>query len=165
MPASASRQVARFALGYAALGTAVSLIALPVAYAADPDVRPVVIRLAAAIVLAVALGQLVAAARRWVDAQTPGALDRSAAAPPAEPALDRQFLELLDGVRYSRTSETYWRRVLWPRLRALAEQLPPGPPLVEPARSRARRLLGRGPALPALQALVTRIEERSGESR
>ena len=156
----ASGQVARLVVGYVALSAGVALVALPVAYAADPAFRPVVVRLAVALVLAVALGQLVTAARRWVDGQSPPpARDRRAAAHP-EPALDRQFLELLDGVRYSRASETYWRRVLWPRLIALAERLPPGPALVEPGRSRMRRLLRRGPALPALRALVSRLEER-----
>jgi hypothetical protein len=157
----ASGQVARLVVGYAALSGGVALVALPVAYAADPAFRPVVVRLAVALVLAVALGQLVTAARRWVDGQSPPpASHRRAEAAHPEPALDRQFLELLDGVRYSRASETYWRRVLWPRLSALAERLPPGPALVEPGRSRMRRLLGRGPALPALRALVSRLEER-----
>ena len=115
--------------------------------------------LAVALVLAVALGQLLTAALRWVDAQSPPPARQAAEAHP-EPALDRQFLELLDGVRSSRASETYWRRVLWPRLTALAERLPPGPALVEPGRSRMGRLLGRGPALSALRALVSRLEER-----
>jgi len=155
----ASGQVARIIVGYTALGAGVSLVALPVGYAADPAFRPVVVRLAVALVLAVALGQLLTAALRWVDAQSPPPARQAAEAHP-EPALDRQFLELLDGVRSSRASETYWRRVLWPRLTALAERLPPGPALVEPGRSRMRRLLGRGPALSALRALVSRLEER-----
>ena len=162
MAAPGRRQALRLLAGYATLGTLVGLGALPLVVAAEPANRPLVIRLAATLVLAVALAHLRGAARRAVDAEPPSAFDQALRPRrPERPEVDRRFRELLDDVRFGPASERYWSRVAWPRLCKLAERLPGRPLLVEPPRSRLRRLLGRGPSLAALRDLVARLEGRS----
>ena len=88
--------------------------------------------------------------------EPPSAFDRALTPARAEKIpIDRQFRELLDDVRFGPTSQRYWTRVAWPRFCALAERLPGRPQLEEPARTRMRRLLGRGPSLAAVRDLVT----------
>jgi hypothetical protein len=161
MTASGRRRALRVLGGYAAFGTLVSLAALPIVLAAQPANRPFVVRLAASLVLAVALGHIRGAARRAVDAEPPSAFDQALRRRRVErPDLDRQLRELLDDVRFGPASQRYWSRVAWPRLTALAERLPGRPLLVEPPRSRLSRLLGRGPSLAALRDVVARLEQR-----
>jgi len=159
MNARKRRPALRLLAGYAALATLVGLGALPIAMASDPANRPLVIRLAASLVLAVALLHIRSAARQAVAEEPPSAFDRALRRRPAErPEVDRQFRELLDDVRFGSASQRYWSRVAWPRLSGLAERLPDRPLLTEPPRSRLRRLLGRGPTLAALRDLVARLE-------
>jgi hypothetical protein len=155
----------RHALGvlgrYVGLTTLVGLGALPLAVAAQPANRPLVIRLAATLVLAVALVHVRGVARDSVEAAPPSAFDRALRRRrPAPPEVDRRFRELLDDVHFGPASQRYWSRIAWPRLRALAERLPARPRLTEPPRSRLRRLLGRGPSLAGLRELVARLEGR-----
>ncbi len=152
----------RVLAGYAAFGALVGLGALPLAVGVEPANRPVVIRLAAGLFLAVALAHIRGAARRALDAETPSAFDRALLPERRErPAIDRQLRELLDDARFGPASQRYWTRLAWPRLCALADRLPGRPVLVQPPRSRLRRLLGRGPSLAALRELVARLEGRS----
>jgi hypothetical protein len=162
MNARARRRALRLLAGYAAFSTLVGLGALPIVLAADPANRPFVIRLAASLVLTVALLHIRSAARRAVDAEAPSALDQALRRRRAEgPDLDRRFHALWDDVRFGPASQRYWSRVAWPRLAGLAERLPGRPVLAEPPRSRLRRLLGRGPTLAALRDLVARLEGRA----
>ena len=155
------RPIVRVLVGYAALATLVGLAALPIAISADPTNRPFVIRLAVGAFLAVVLAHIRGAAGRAVDMEPPSAFDRALSPARAEKVpIDRQFRELLDDVRFGPASQRYWTRVAWPRLCALAERLPGRPQIVEPPRSRFRRLLGRGPSLAAVRAVVTRLEEK-----
>jgi hypothetical protein len=153
--------VLRVLVGYAALATLVGLAALPIAISTEPASRPLVIRLAVGVFLAVVLAHIRGAAGRAVDLEPRSAFDRALQPVRAEKIpVDRQFRELLDDVRFGPASQRYWSRVAWPRLCALAERLPGRPQLVEPARTRLRRLLGRGPSLAAVRDLVTRLEQR-----
>jgi hypothetical protein len=162
MTARSRRHTLRLLAGYAAFATLVGLGALPLVLAAEPANRPFVIRLAASLLLAVALLHIHSTARHAVDAQPPSAFDQALRRKRAErPDIDRQLRELLDDVRFGPASQRYWSRVAWPRLCGLAEQLPGRPLLVEPPRSRLRRLLGRGPSLAAVRDLVARLESRA----
>jgi hypothetical protein len=156
-----NRPVLRVLLGYVALATLVGLVAMPIVISADPVNRPFVIRLAVGVFVAVILLHVRGAAGRVVDMEPPSAFDR-ALRPVREEKIpiDRVFRELLDDVRFGPASHRYWTRVAWPRLCALAERLPGRPQLAEPARSRIRRLLGRGPSYAQVRDLVDRLEER-----
>ena len=148
--------------GYAALVTLVGLVAKPITIAAEPGNRPFVIRMAAGVLLAIILVDLRGAARRALDEQPSSTFERFGwRRPAARPSIDRQFSELLDDVRFGPASQRYWSRVAWPRLCALADRLPDRPLLVEPARSRRRRWLGRGPSLRAIRDVVARLEDRA----
>ena len=156
-----SRPVLRVLVGYVALATLVGLVALPIVVSADPASRPLVIRLAVGVFLAVILLHIRGAAGRVVDMEPPSAFDRALRPTHAEKIpIDRVFRELLDDVRFGPASHRYWTRVAWPRLCALAERLPGHPQVAEPARSRIRRLLGRGPSFAQVRDLVGRLEER-----
>src|SRR5215813_2576026 len=121
MTAQARRQTPRLLAGYAGFAFLVGLGALPLVLAAEPANRPFVIRLAASVVLAVALLHIRSAARQAVDAEPPSAFDQALRRPRAErPDIDRQFRELLDDVRFGPGSHRYWSRVAWPRLSELA---------------------------------------------
>ena len=161
MPSPADRGWARLLGGYAAFTGIVILVTVPVAIAIDPGKRPALIRVAAAIVLAVMLIDLVRAARALVHAQPPSPFE--AALLPVKPAagIDRRFLAIRDEIRFGVTSANYWDRVLWPRLCDLANRLPGRPRLSPPARVPRRGLLRRGPRLSALRAIIGKLEEGS----
>ena len=157
----ARRPVLRVLGGYAALATLIGLVALPIVVSADPANRPFVIRLAVGAFLAIILLHIRGAARRVVLMEPPSAFDRALRPARQEKIpIDRVFRELLDDVRFGPASHRYWTRVAWPRLSALAERLPGRPQLPEPARSRIRRLLGRGPSFAQVHDLVARLEQR-----
>ncbi len=146
---SSGRRLAGRAVGAAV----VVLMAIPAYLSVGPSWRPIAVRLACAVV--VALG--CARARNWVrDAvapTTPSALD----APPPEPAapeLDPRFLRIRDDVRSSAWSRSYFDAILWPRLTALAGRDLPRPP------ERSRGMRWRGPSLGALETLIALIERR-----
>jgi len=160
MSPPARRRVARLLAGHAALGALAWLLALPLWYAVDPARRPMVVRAAAGAVLAIALAQVLGAARRRVAAQPPSPFDRATAPFRDEPSLPRDFRELHEEVRFGRASQGYWTRVLRPRLDSLGQRLPAGPALPEPPLSGWRRRLGLGPTLAALRDLLARLEAR-----
>ena len=148
--------------GYAALVTLVGLATLPIAVAAAPANRPMVIRLAAGVLLAIILVDVRGAARGMLEEDPSSPRERLGwRRPDARPNIDRQFTELLDDVRFGPASQRYWSRVAWPRLCALADRLPGRPLLVEPTRSRLRRWLGLGPSLAAVRDVVARLEDRA----
>jgi len=159
VPSPADRGWARLLGGYAAFTGIVILVTVPVAIAVDPGKRPVLIRVAAAIVLAVMLIDLVRAARALVQAQPPSPFE--AALQPVKPAtgIDRRFQALRDEIRFGVTSANYWDRVLWPRLCELANRLPGRPRLSPPVHVPRRGLFRRGPRLSALRAIIGKLEE------
>lgn len=140
------RVFAAIAIRCVALAGAVLLASVPVYVFVEAPWRPVVVRLAAALVLAVALLQLRGAVAGRL-ART-SALDEARARPEAPPSVPLRFLELIEDLRAARRSRRHFERSLWPRLTALASR-PLVPPRVRP---------GRGPSLAALRELIARIE-------
>jgi hypothetical protein len=147
-------------MSYAALVAVVLVVSAPLCAALAPEQRPLVLRLAAALLLGVALVDAVRLLHERLDGQPPSRLDGTI--PPAEAPsdVDRHLRNLRDELRAAAASERYFDRVLWPRLTSLAQSLPAPPALVVPPRSFARRLFRRGPAPTALRDLVARLEGR-----
>lgn len=144
--------------GYAILLTLVGLAATPVYFYAEPANQPAVVRLAVAVVVGVALIHLVKIVRATIEAQPASAFEQALAPRSPEPRLAQIFVTLRDEIRYSAASQGYFEHVLWPRIVALVARQPRGvqPSPVKPP---GRRLLGRGPSLATLRALVARLEE------
>jgi hypothetical protein len=161
VPSLTDRGWARLLGGYAAFTGIVILVTVPVAIAVDPLRRPALMRVAAAIVLAVMLIDLVRAARALVQAQPPSPFEAALRPVKAATVIDRRFQALRDEVRFGITSANYWDRVLWPRLCELANRLPGRPRLTPPDRVPRRGLLRRGPRLSALRAIIGKLEEGS----
>jgi hypothetical protein len=140
------RVFAAIAVRCAALAGVVLLASVPVYVYVEAPWRPAVVRLAAALVLGVALLQLRAAVAGRLAQSS--ALDEARSRPEPSPSVPLRFLELIDDLRAARRSRRHFERSLWPRLAALATR-PLAPP---PARA------GRGPSLAALRDLIARIE-------
>jgi len=141
--------------GYALLLAIVAAAAGFIYDSAAPAHRPMVIRLAVAVVVAVVLLHLRSHFRgdpRW-DAPSPfeDALRRQA--PP--PKLDPGFVRLRDEVANGLASRSYFRNILWPRLCALAQVRSPPVTLVPPPE---RGWPGRGPTRRDLAELIDHIE-------
>lgn len=147
----AERPLAAVTVRTAVLAVVVLLAALPVYVWVEPSWRPLVARLACALVLGVALLNLRTVLVERVEAAGASALDAARRARPPEPVAPHHALELVHDVRTALRSRRYFEGVLWPRLEALA-----GRPLTPPPRRR-----GRGPSLASLRALITDIERRS----
>jgi hypothetical protein len=147
---SAERPLTGIVVRSAVLGGVVLLVTVPVYLYVEPSWRPLVARLAAALVLGVALLQIRRALVEQVAAAGSSALDEARARGVAEPAVPHRFRDLTRDVRAALRSRRYFDEVLWPRLLAFTSQPPPRPP--------ARR--GRGPGLAALRAVISAIETR-----
>jgi hypothetical protein len=161
MPPSPERRTLRVLGGYVLFVGLLGLALTPLYLYAEPPDRPLVVRLGTGAVLGVALVHLARVVRGWIAAQPPSAFERALGRPPVEPRLAPLFVKLRDELRFSTTSEAYFKDVLEPRLhRLLADRGQPtgGLPM---ARSRKRRWLRRGPSLATLHDLITRIEELS----
>ena len=146
----AERPLAAVAVRCAGLAAIVFLAALPVYVWVEPPWRALVARLAAALVLGVALLQLRYVIVERLEAGGPSALDATRSASADKPAVPYHVVELTRDVRVALRSRRYFETVLWPRLQALA-----GRPLARPARRP-----GRGPRLADLGAVIRTIEER-----
>jgi hypothetical protein len=153
------RRALRTLASYVTLLVLVSLAAVPLGFTMGPRHQPLVLRLAAGLVLAVVLGHIRGAVGRALDTQPRSPLDRGAEPGRSEATIARQFDEILEDLRFGPASQSYWSRVVLPRLTALAERLPGRPLLVEPPRSGLRRFLGRGPSLAAITDVVAKLEE------
>jgi len=160
----AARSPARVAIRVlfrgAGIVAGVAVFALPLWFVAGAEYRPVILRLAAAAVLAIASLRILGDARRRIAEQPPSALDRAARTGPAEASIPREYRDAAEELHYARSSHGYWTRVLEPRLAALAARLPGAQPVAPPVRSAPRRLLGLGPGLPALRGVIERLERR-----
>lgn len=155
MPLSPERHRGRIVAAYAVLLAVLLTATIPIYLAARPSHRPGVIRLSAAVVLAVGALHVLSAARRRIEAQTPSDFERALEASPIEVALDTRFRALRDELKFSARSHGYFRHVLWPQLTDLAIRLR-RKPLDEPG----GRRFGRGPSLGTLSHLIDRLEER-----
>jgi hypothetical protein len=143
---SPERPLARIAVRCATLGGVVLLATVPVYVYVEPGWRPLVARLASALVLGATLLQLRRALVERLDASSP--LDEARARRRPEPAVPHRLLDLTRDLRAACRSRRYFDEVLWPRLAALTSR----PPARPPARP------GRGPSLATLRQVIGVIE-------
>lgn len=135
---------------WAILGGVVLMATVPVYVFAEPPWRLLIARLAAALVLGVALLELRRALADRLARGGASALDEAHARPGTPPDVPYRLLELAHDVRAALRSRRHFEKVLWPRLMALAPR-----PLVRPP-SR----LGRGPSLAGLRDVIAAIEKQ-----
>ena len=146
----AERPLAAVAVRCAGLTVVVFVAALPVYVWVEPSWRALVARLAAALVLGVALLQLRSVLAARLEAGGASALDAARWQRGPAPGVPHHFVDLASDVRTALRSRRYFETVLWPRLEALA-----GRPLARPALRR-----GRGPSLAGLRGVIADIERR-----
>jgi hypothetical protein len=135
------------------VASVVALVAIPVYLSLAPSWRPLLLRLAAAAIVAVVCLRAVRNVAATLEADAGSPLDTPPPAPP-EPEMDSRFVRLRDEVVFSVRSRRYFDAILWPRLCALAHTDLPRPP----ERPGFRR---RGPSLATLEDLIARIERRA----
>jgi hypothetical protein len=119
--------------------------------------RPMMVRTTAAFVVAVGILHLRAYFRgdpRW---EPPSPFIDSLSPPPIEPKLDPGFSKLRDDVANASESMSYFDKVLWPRLDALAQARGLDGELPRPS---GRSWFGRGPSPRVLARLIRRLEEQ-----
>jgi hypothetical protein len=127
--------------------------AIPGYLVLTPAMRPVAVRLACALIVIVGCVRVTRAVKRALGPRAPSALDARPSPPPA-PELDGRFLRTRRDLVVSTRSRQYFDAILWPRLLELA-----GNDLPRPANRRG--IFRRGPALRALERLVTEAERRA----
>jgi hypothetical protein len=149
MPSRPERSRARlFAYGFLVLLALLAVI--PGYLVVERSWRPLVVRLACGLVVAVAGVRLVGGVRRAADDAPPSPLD-TAPPPRRPPVADERFLRLRDDVIFSTRSQRYFETFLWPKLRKLG-----GPGLTAPAPRRRR-----GPSPQALERVIADLERGS----
>jgi hypothetical protein len=135
-------------IGFAALG---ALAFFP------SDHRPAILRIALAGALVTAFLHLVVRLLEAVREESSGGFARALKVPPLPVRLDGSLTQLGEEVRYSQGSRRYFDKILWPRLRSLAERRGLGPEDIVPPEPAG--LLGRrGVSLKFLTDLVDRLE-------
>jgi len=152
MPPRDERSPRRLA-GRAILITIFVLAAIPLYLSLDSVWRPLIVRLACAVLVAMGCLRVLRGVGRAMETHTISPLDTPPPTPPP-PELDSRFLRLRDELIFSTRSRRYFDAILWPRLCALAGTDLPQPP----ERRGVRR---RGPALATLEDLIARIERRA----
>jgi hypothetical protein len=134
----------------AALAGAVLIVTVPVYVWVEPSWRPVVARLASAVVLGITLMQLRRAlADRLQDADA-SLLDEARSRGKPEPDVPYHFEQLVRDVRAGIRSRYHFEKVLWPRLVSLAPRA-----VVRPTVRRVR-----GPSLANLRKAIAAIEQQ-----
>lgn len=147
---TADRVLVGIVVRCAVLGGVVFLAAVPAYVYVEPSWRPLVARLAAALVLGVALLQLRRTLVERIAEGGASALDDARHRRGPEPSVPHHFLDLTRDVRAALRSRRYFDEVLWPRLAAFTSR-----PLVRPP---VRR--GRGPSLTALREVIADVEKQ-----
>jgi hypothetical protein len=137
---------------YALLAGVVAFLTVPVYVYLEPPWRPLVARLAASLVLGIALLELRGALAQRLARDERSPLDAARDRPAARPEIPARFLSLIADVRGAVRSQVHFEKVLWPRLTTLCQ-----PPPVRPL----ARTLGRGPRLDRLRDVVTEIERQA----
>jgi hypothetical protein len=158
MPPPPERRWPHLLAGYAVFVTLVAGGSAPIYYLVESASRPLVIRLASALIVGVVVVHLVKAVRERLDAQAPSEFELALDPRRPEPSLDRRYVEIRNDLHYGAASGGYFERVLWPELVALVDRSPH-----QLARERLVRPRGRsfrrGPSLLALRRLIGAIEE------
>jgi hypothetical protein len=141
--------------GYALLLAIVAAVTSFLYDTVAPANQPIAVRLAVALVVGVVLLHLRAHFRsdpRW---EPPSAFEDALNAPAPPPKLNAAFVKLREEVVNGAASRSYFDKILWPRLAALARargqeiEMPP---------SADRRWPDRGPSRRAIAALIERLE-------
>lgn len=136
-------------LGYVVFLGLVALATTPVYLLVESRWQPLVVRLAAALVLGVALIHVHRIVARRVERDAVSAFN-GALEPPSVPArLDRRLGELQSEVRAAVQSRRSFEQTLWPHLRALGAVSPP-----------PSRRFGRGPSVKTLRAVVDTLHHQ-----
>jgi len=143
--------------GYAVFTTLLAIASTPIYRAVEPVQRSLVARVSAALLLGVVAIHLTTRARARIDAQPSSDFEVALEAVPSAPKLDSHFVELRDELAYSIRRFRYFDRVLWPRLLALWTRLSLRGERA-PLSKLHPRSFGRGPSLPAVEELITRME-------
>jgi hypothetical protein len=117
--------------------------------------QPFVIRVATLLILAIVLMQIHNRVRSNFDSQPPSRFKLELDLTPAEAKVDPRLRELHRDLQNSLASRSYFERVFWAHLTALAKRngitLEPPP---------TRWLPGRGPSLRTIADLIARIERK-----
>jgi hypothetical protein len=148
---NAERTLAGIAVRCAVFGGVVLLAAVPVYVYVEPWWRPVVARLAAALVLGTTLLQLRGALVDHLARGGASALDEARSRRGRGPGVPHHLEELVSVVRAALRSRRQFEEVLWPRLTALASR-----PLDRPSVRRG----GRGPSVAGLRAAIGAAEKQ-----
>ncbi len=143
--------------GYGLLVAGTIFVAAVVFHAVEPIHRSMVIRLAAGLLVGVALIHLASHRRRNLLPESPSDFERALARRPPPPKLDPAFIRWRDEVRSSLRDSRYFRQVMWPNLQNLARQRGLGAPEIERLLPAGRRFR-RGPSLRQLARIVERLE-------
>ena len=161
MPPSRERRWPLVVAGYGILVTLVAGGSAPIYYLVESSNRPLVVRVAAALILGAVVIHLAKTVRARLDDQALSGFELALEPRRLEPSLDRRFVEIRKDLQFSASNRHYFERVLWPELVALADGAPYRPsrePLVKPS----GRLFRRGPSLTTLRKLIAAIEEARG---
>jgi hypothetical protein len=137
------------AIRWAILGGIVLMATVPIYVFAEPPWRPLIARLATALVLGLALLQLRRTLADRLERGGAWALDEARDRPGIRPDVPYRLLEVAHDVRVALRSRRHFEKVLWPRLVALT----PRPLARPPCR------LGRGPSLAGLRDVIAAIEK------
>jgi hypothetical protein len=132
------------------LGGVVLLAAVPIYVYLEPPWRPLLARLAAALVLGAGLLQLRRAVADRLAQAGRSALDEARHRRRPDPGLPHHFQDMVHDVRFALRSRRYFEEALWPRLEALARG-----PLPRP-----RPRLGRGPSLAGVREVIAALERQ-----
>jgi hypothetical protein len=134
----------------AALAGVVLVATVPVYVWVEPSWRPVVARLASAVVLGITLMQLRRALADRLEDADASPLDEARSRRKPEPDVPYHFEQLVRDVRMGIRSRYHFEKVLWPRLASLAPRAIVRPPV--------RRV--RGPSLTNLRKAIAAIEQQ-----
>src|SRR5262245_1724353 len=106
-PPGPIRAAVGVALRGAGIVVGVSAGAMPFGSRAGAEYRPVILRLAAAGVLAIAAGRILGAARRRMADQPPSSFDRAARPAFSEASIPREYRDVAEELHFARGSHGY----------------------------------------------------------
>ncbi|HEV8439558.1 MAG TPA: hypothetical protein VGT40_15830 [Methylomirabilota bacterium] len=158
MPLPPERRWPLVLAGYALFLILVGTASAPIYYLVEVPHRPLVVRLAAALILAVVAIHLSKKVRAGLEDQSPSAFELALEPGRPQPTLDQQFVRVRDDLHYSAQDGRYFDQVVWPELAAVADRSRRAigrEPLAKPP----GRFFRRGPSVMALRNLIATIEE------
>jgi hypothetical protein len=164
MPRFRERRWPRIVAGYAVLVAVTAPAAAFIRDTAAPANRPTVIRFAVVFIVGVMLLHLRSYFRgdpRW---EPPSEFENELGAQPPRPKLDPGFVKLRKAVADGVASRSYFERLLWPRLGALAQARGCRQSELPLPAARGWLFLGRRRRAAAIARLIERIED-AGTSR